>query len=733
MRVTGSLITNSDIFFSVFIEDYPNYLEFAGEILMFLSKKPTGAVYSFTKVQANGEVWKLNTETEGEYEIEAAIPVEDQYGYAGTITDRALITIADAPANQITQTHTFVEANTDKCNKIGVRVDASQEFNEINGVSITSTTTHTLYKNRDEQISIEIVATDTQYGSNIKANTDTFPFMKDVYAEGNYMSVYITEAIAPNIYQYNFDGTWNTFNKYTYSTPGEKVIVVRDLYGCEKSILFTAIELPDVDPTNIDYAIYISKGNSLRMAERIEFDSSSNYKKDENTFGCEVDYLELNYFYKQRFKIQNLIKTQIKSSYENHVATLHNSLGATTDLPLTKVQSNLLYTDTRACNIVSDDVYMYIYFDDGIVPYFYLIGSYIKINGVSDKQILNIGYNEELGVYAIQVTSFIDPTLEIPVPTVDTPISQTSLNVTWPPTSDSDFYQVSIVRTGYQEEIVNVVLGTNYTKVGLSPGETVYFKVRGGVGSPASNPTYGLWSEQVSGTTPGIFKYKKSSNKISQFLSDPEAGTVEYVYNKQEYDVYEFEIDTSQLSEGEYYVTLEASATGEDTRYFQSNNFFLGYQFDETVDIMYYCDNNTDIYYGSQIKHFLTVGIEYRNGLSDITNEVINIDSTNYLKKSFNVEKFEYLFEPMTLEIARKLAYALCNQYVIINEVGYAFDSVEISVLNSNTNLYQIKATCSKTFRNLKFISGISQFTFSSSIVKWDSSIKFDATRYEIV
>ena len=288
-------------------------------------------------------------------------------------------------------------------------------------------------------------------------------------------------------------------------------------------------------------------------------------------------------------------------------------------MPVTLKQTNLGTTDLRYYKKIDDTLYSYIYFDNGVAPYFYEVGGLVTVNG-TQTQILGYSTLEDENAIAI--------------------------------------------------------------KVALLP-----------------------------------------------FTSNP--GQIAYAFNKQNYNVYEFTMPVTGLGDGEYYIEINGSKVDSDPIKYQTPIFFLDTEYERTVDIMYYNESNTDMYYVSGIKNFITVGYEFRKPLVDAQLNVVQADYTNYLTSSFNVEKFELKFEPLTMEIMRKTVIALCHERLFIDSVGYSVSDITLETIDDNTNLYVITATLNKSNFNVKFIStGANTFDWSSGQITFDSSITFDATTY---
>lgn len=212
------------------------------------------------------------------------------------------------------------------------------------------------------------------------------------------------------------------------------------------------------------------------------------------------------------------------------------------------------------------------------------------------------------------------------------------------------------------------------------------------------------------------------------------SSDLKYTYNREDYNIYEFLLPSTTLGSLKYYIeitserTTATEAAENKIETHRSNIFDIQYEFERVVDIIYWNNTNNDIYWAEGFKGVLTVGIDYRKSLNEHETEVIRTDGSTYLKKSFGVEKFEFLFEPMTQEISVKLKYALSQYNVAINGVMYSFDEINMDSIDSDTNDYIIKAIGIKSNKNINFISNLKRFDWSSGTVTFDSSITFDNT-----
>lgn len=623
MRIEGNLVPNSDIL--VIFEQQegdPQPWEYGSETTQWITESPTGANIQFFKTDIQGNVYTFRTDTAGNYSFRGHVTLINDYSGNQPLFDEvfetASTTIAAAPVQQIIQTHTLVDNEEGSCSNVGVLITANYPFNNVNGIPIPSTSSYRRNKGRQDEVMFTIEATDPAQGTHSLLSSQKVPYMPDVFSSGDYLDVEVTLGVSPNLYTYNFGVGYQSLNKYSYPQAGLYVIQIKDTYGCIKQITYQANEPPVVSPTEIPDEFYLSKANSLRYVEVVEHDNCAIYQTDENTFDKDIKGLDINYEYNQRVKKCNDLKTQFKSNLAIHTAEYYNVTTKQGPFPMTieKVQSNLLAQDVRFYNRFDDEVYSYVYFEDGLLPWFYLVGSDVIING-DTRRIIGFTELEDQNALALKVS------------------------------------------------------------------------------------------------------------KLSGLIN---AGTVNYVYNKQSYDVYEYNLPVTSNGLGCYYIVLKAEKNSV-VRTFQTPTFKVGDSFEQSLDIMYYSRTNTDMYYGSEIKNFLTLGYESRVPLVDAALEVVKADYTNYLKSSFNVEKFEIKFEPLTLENMRKLVIALCHEKLFIDSTGYAVDTIELETPEPTTNLYVVTAAMSKSNQNVRFIStNPIGFTWASGQVTFDNSITIDRT-----
>jgi hypothetical protein len=143
-------------------------------------------------------------------------------------------------------------------------------------------------------------------------------------------------------FEYSLDNSnWQTSNTFSGLAAGNYTLYVRDQFGCSISKNFVVDEFGIETPY-----FYISKSNSIRFANRINFGDAGNYKNDENTLSCEVDVI-LPWHEVQLFQTADVIITQFKSNYETNTAKVIRENGSEVSVPVIKKSNYIGNKDSR--------------------------------------------------------------------------------------------------------------------------------------------------------------------------------------------------------------------------------------------------------------------------------------------------------------------------------------------------------------------------------------------------
>lgn len=157
---------------------------------------------------------------------------------------------------------------------------------------------------------------------------------------------------------------YSTSNSFPQVLPGVYRLFVKDKYDCEvsKLINITAVNEENADQ-NLRY-FEISHANSFIMTELVDLEDPNIKKNFYNSFDKYYPRSVVHKFY-QRLLNNDVVRTQIKSSYPFHICTLHNCNGGKVDQPVITIQENLGAREKVDCKLFIVDGKTGMYFDGG--------------------------------------------------------------------------------------------------------------------------------------------------------------------------------------------------------------------------------------------------------------------------------------------------------------------------------------------------------------------------------
>lgn len=247
----------------------------------------------------------------------------------------------------------FLPTTNTPCSKVKVKVTASQPIAQAsinNGAWIqingpvyefewfrASTFNLRLTDYIGTQISRNITTPST-------IETNSNPILLNIVNSINGGSVAIIAPFSNSFkHYYSLDNlNWQENNSFSGLLEGNYTAYVKDEFGCSKSIAFK-IQPYENNIVSLNNYDYISKANSIRYAERVDFEN--NYKTDENTLSCEMDVIK-PYKQIQQFLPTDIITTQFKSNYDvNNVFVIKDDGNVL--IPVTKKTNNIGLKDKR--------------------------------------------------------------------------------------------------------------------------------------------------------------------------------------------------------------------------------------------------------------------------------------------------------------------------------------------------------------------------------------------------
>ena len=166
------------------------------------------------------------------------------------------------------------------------------------------------------------------------------------------------------------------------------------------------------------------------------------------------------------------------------------------------------------------------------------------------------------------------------------------------------------------------------------------------------------------------------------------------VYNLENYEIYEFSIDTTTLL-GDYTVQINGTDTIFGSITFNSEILRISTTVERSLFIEYWNDVNTDFFI-TDWTHKIRVGYISITPELDNENETFKTDESATIYDVQNYEVNRFVFTPQTTELNRKLVLALSHKNVKINGILYTKKSFELEGLSDFVNIQKLTATMTK-------------------------------------
>jgi len=321
----------------------------------------------------------------------------------------------------------FLEAVSDKCNQVKVRVTTSSPMtNLLNPVEILGVNNNVVEFDYARYTNNLVIV---ENATNTRQQSFTTPF----YLEEPTVSLVNTPSGATatvsgqstlNGLEYSLDQiTWQLSRVFPGLGEGSFTVYVRDTYGCIKS---TAFQVDDFTPDAVlkEPVNYVSTTNSIRFKKDEVWDNNSIFRNDINTLSYE-EKVNLCVPFIHKFTDQDVVKTQFKTNYETQEVEIYNCTTKTTDIAtVIPVTDNLNKVDKRDANgyIFTDGTNRYgfyfqtgnTYEDDapvntisgtyqlfGGLPSWCKIGAYFSVDNGAYAKIDDIVFVDEIQSYVI--------------------------------------------------------------------------------------------------------------------------------------------------------------------------------------------------------------------------------------------------------------------------------------------------------------------------------------------
>lgn len=528
---------------------------------------------------------------------------------AGTNTSDAVVTIVNESA--VPEIHiidsSLSEATTNKCQNVKVNIETDIIATKILSPIVVNPNTDNPFSFdwlRGQTINV-LVEDANGKQANQSITTPSVLTADNLEITANNSPNGGTAAIIPIglsglTLEYSLNNVdWQSENVFSGLMVGDYTAYVRDNFGCSISKPFVIDEFNITEPY-----FYISKSNSLRFAERVEWNDITIFKTDENTLSCESD-VKLPYQEIQDFKTEDVITTQFKSNYATNIVKTIDSAGVETNVPIYKKSNNIGIKDKRQAikyNLGNSKTGIYFSagntydFDTNVVN-----GSYVLNGGVPEWG--RIGNYIQIGSAWFQIEQII-----------------------YDEAKTADVLVISSVYTGIDASVI--------------------------VGS---------------------------------------------IYNRDNFEVYEFIINMADYENNLFRVQINAENNLFPDKEFLSEQINVSDDVEDLLEIRYKNSSNTDINYSTGIEHLIRVPFNKIVGQYDEESETYKTDTTSKLLSADLYEVDEFIFEPNTKEIWRKINIALTHEFVVINGVSYVKNAGFNTEPLGETNLYVLSAAMVKT------------------------------------
>lgn len=168
--------------------------------------------------------------------------------------------------------------------------------------------------------------------------------------------------------------------------------------------------------------------------------------------------------------------------------------------------------------------------------------------------------------------------------------------------------------------------------------------------------------------------------------------TVSCIYNFQDYEVYEFEVDFSYFQNSKIRVEITNSDPNFGQYVWSSEILCSNSILERFLEIRYKNSTNTNIIYSTTIEHLLRIPFNTIKAVDADSSENYRTDTSTYLIDSKISEITEFEFMPLPLELYRKLKIALSLDSIFIDDIGYSKNSEFGKEPLGQTNLYKLSA-----------------------------------------
>jgi len=169
------------------------------------------------------------------------------------------------------------------------------------------------------------------------------------------------------------------------------------------------------------------------------------------------------------------------------------------------------------------------------------------------------------------------------------------------------------------------------------------------------------------------------------------------IYNLENYEVYEFDIDFANYIDKQVNVRINNNDPNFVDLVHLSELIDVRNTQKGTVEIRYKNETNTDILYSTGIEHKIRIPLNRIDAKPKSSLESNDTDTSTILLNAQSREVFQYTFHPVTEQKMETLVLALLHETIIINGEFFVSESApEVEGAIGDTNWYIVKAKMTK-------------------------------------
>lgn len=167
-------------------------------------------------------------------------------------------------------------------------------------------------------------------------------------------------------------------------------------------------------------------------------------------------------------------------------------------------------------------------------------------------------------------------------------------------------------------------------------------------------------------------------------------------YNVHNYEVYEFEIDMFDYLNQDIQVSIRAIDDHFPEIRYLSEMINVRVRHKNTVEVLYWDDENTDVFFSTGIQNKMRIMLEKSYGQPAGSIDSYDTDTDTILLNADIRQSKVFIFSPMTESMMYKLDEALSHRFVTIDGVPYGDKEIEVSESLGESNLYEVTVTMKK-------------------------------------